>query len=62
MAFTSFDVFSVEVPAVVDSMVIGSAMAGGAVGVNDATNVEGTAVQKMGMAILEVVAKSLCLD
>ena len=41
---------------------IGSAMAGGAVGAKDAANVEGTAVVTVGMVVVEVVANSLCLD
>ena len=55
MAFTSSVVFSVDVPAVVDSVVIGSVVAGGAVGANDAANVEGTAVVTVGMAVSPVL-------
>ena len=63
MAFTSSAAFSADVPtAVVDLVVIGSGVAGGTVGANDASNVEGTIVDTMGMIVLEVVAMSLCFD
>ena len=62
MAFTNSVVFSVEVPAVVDSVVTGSTVAGGAVGAKEAANVEGAAVVTVGMEAVEVVAISLCLD
>ena len=63
IAFTSFVAFSVDVPAfVMDSVVIGSAMVGGAVGANDATTVEGIVVVTVGMVVVEVMARSLCLD
>jgi len=62
MDFTNFVVFSVDVPTAVDSVVIGSVVAGGAVGANDAANFEGTTIEIVGMKVLEVVANSLCLD
>ena len=62
MAFTNSVVFFVEVPAVVDSVVTGSAIAGGAVSAKEAANVKGTAVVTMGMSAVEVVAISLYLD
>jgi len=62
MAFTSFALFSIEAPAIVDSILIGIVVAGEVVGANYSANVEGTAVEVVGITILEMVAKSLCLD
>lgn len=63
MAFTISATFSVDVTtAVVDLVVIGSVVASGAVGANDAAIVEGTVVDTVGMTVIEVVAKSLFLD
>jgi len=62
MAFTNSAIFSVEAPAVVDLVVTGSAMVGGAVGDNDDAKVEGTAVVTMGMTAVKVVVNSLYLD
>jgi len=62
MDFTNSVVFSVEGPFVVDSVVTGSAVVGGAVDAKDAASVEGTIVVTVGMTVVEVVASSLCLD
>lgn len=63
MAFTNSSAFSPCVPvATVDSAVTDNVVAGGAVGANDAASVEGTAIDIVGMTVLEVVAKSLCFD
>jgi len=47
---------------VVDSTIIGNIVAGGAMGASDATSVEGTVVDTVGITSLEVVSKSLCFD
>jgi len=62
MAFTNSYIFSVEVLAVIDSVVNDSVVAGGAVGAKEVANIEGTVVVTVGMAAVEVVAISLCLD
>jgi len=63
MALTNSTSFSPYVPvAIVDFAVTGNTMVAGAVGANDATSVEGTIVNIMGMIALEVVAKSLFFD
>jgi len=62
MAFTNSVVFSVEVPVVVDSVVIGSDVAGGAVDAKYAANVEGTELETIGITVYGVVANSLCLE
>lgn len=62
MDCTNSAIFSVEAPAVVDSVVTGSVMVGASVGAKDAADVEGTTVVTVGMEIVEVVANSLCLD
>jgi len=46
----------------VDLVVIGSVVVGGAVDANDAAILEGTLVFGMGMEVVEVAARSLCLD
>lgn len=62
MDFTNSAVFSMDVSALVDVLVIGIAIVGGTVGAKEAANVEGIAVETIGMTVRGVVAKSLYLD
>jgi len=56
MAFTNSIVFSIEVPVVVNSVVTRSVVVGGAVGAKEAANVDGTAVETVGITVCGVVA------
>ena len=63
MALRSYVALSTGAPAVVvDFVITSNVVVGGAMGVSDATSVEGTVVETVGMTVLEVVAKSLCFD
>jgi len=63
MALTSYVALTTGVPIVVgDSAITGNVVVGGVVAANDDTSVDGIAVDTVGMTIIEVVARSLCLD
>jgi len=63
MALTNFTAFFPDAPtAIVDSTVTSNIVVGGAIGASEASSVEGTAVDTVGMKSLEVVAKSLCFN
>jgi len=51
MDFSILAVFYVDVPMLVDVPVTGRIVAGGTVGANEAANVEGTAVETIGITI-----------
>lgn len=51
MAFTNLVVFYVDVNALVDVPVTGRVVAGGTVGAKEAANVEGTAVETVGITV-----------
>jgi len=59
MALTNYVALSLDAHVVVDFVVTENVMAGGAVGSSEASNVEGTVVDTVGMTYLKVVAKSL---
>jgi len=60
IAFTNSVAFSVDVPTLVDVPVIGMVVVGGSVGAKEAANVEGIAIETVGMIVYGVVANSLC--
>jgi len=62
ISFTNSVVFSIEASTVVELVVTGSVVASGDFGANATANVEGTVVVTVGVAVVEVVASSLCLD
>jgi len=63
MALTNFVSFSTDVLAAdVDFVVTGNVVAGGAVGASEDANVEGIAVDTIGMTFVEVVAMSFCFN
>lgn len=63
MALTNSSISSLDVPVVVvDCVVTSNAVAGGAIGASEATSMEGTVVDIVGMTFVEVVEMSICFN
>ena len=62
MALTNLSTSSLGVLVIVDSIVNGNDVAGGAVGASEAASVEGTAVDIVGMTFAEVDAMPVCFN